>query len=105
VACSALKKIYRDRIRQQAGDAVFLFLNGKPELIRERMQQRQGHYMQAGLLDSQFQTLEVPTQDEQDVIELNIDQPVVEILHKALDQLKHFLQVKQVEQTLQIHST
>lgn len=105
VACSALKKIYRDRIRQQAGDAVFLFLNGKPELIRERMQQRQGHYMQAGLLDSQFQTLEVPTQDEQDVIELNIDQPVVEILHKALDQLKHFRQVKQVEQTLQIHST
>ena len=105
VACSALKKIYRDRIRQQAGDVVFLFLNGKPELIRERMQQRQGHYMQAGLLDSQFQTLEVPTQDEQDVIELNIDQPVVEILHKALDQLKHFLQVKQLEQTLQIHST
>lgn len=95
VACSALKKIYRDRIRQQAGDVVFLFLNGKPELIRERMQQRQGHYMQAGLLDSQFQTLELPNEVEQDVMELDIDQPVDQILHKALDHLKHCLQLGQ----------
>jgi carbohydrate kinase (thermoresistant glucokinase family) len=95
VACSALKKIYRDRIRQQAGTVVFLFLNGKPELIRDRMQQRQGHYMQAGLLDSQFQTLEAPKQDEGDVIELDIDQTVDAILHKALDHLEHHLQSEQ----------
>ena len=102
VACSALKKIYRDRIRQQAGDVVFLFLNGKPELIRERMQQRQGHYMQAGLLDSQFQTLEVPTLDEHDVFELDIDQAVDDILRKALNHLKHPLQS---EQNMQATST
>ena len=40
VACSALKRIYRDRIRHHAGPVVFLFLEGSPELIRQRMQQR-----------------------------------------------------------------
>lgn len=88
VACSALKKIYRDRIRQQAGPLVFLFLDGTPELIRQRMLARQGHYMQAGLLDSQIQTLEKPNTQETDVIHLNIDQTASQILHQALEQLQ-----------------
>jgi len=88
VACSALKRIYRDRIRQHAGPVVFLFLDGQPELIRQRMQQRVGHYMQAGLLDSQLQTLQKPTFDETDVITLQIDQPVADIHQQALQGLK-----------------
>ncbi|MEY3638941.1 MAG: Thermoresistant gluconokinase [Pseudomonadota bacterium] len=88
MACSALKRIYRDRIRQQAGPVVFLFLDGHPDLIRQRMQQRIGHYMQPGLLDSQLQTLEKPSTDESDVITLSIDQPVVQILQQALTALK-----------------
>jgi gluconokinase len=60
VACSALKRVYRDRIREQAGDVCFVFLDGEFELIQKRMQQRVGHYMQPGLLDSQFRTLEKP---------------------------------------------
>ena len=88
VACSALKKIYRDRIRQQAGPVVFLFLEGHPDLIRQRMQKRVGHYMQPGLLDSQLQTLEKPSPDETDVITLSIDQPVAQIVQQALQALK-----------------
>ena len=88
VACSALKKIYRDRIREQAGPVVFLFLDGSPELIRQRMLERQGHYMQADLLDSQLQTLENPTPQETDVIRLTIDQSIAEILQHALEQLQ-----------------
>jgi carbohydrate kinase (thermoresistant glucokinase family) len=88
VACSALKRIYRDRIRDHAGPVVFLFLDGHPDLIRQRMQQRVGHYMQAGLLDSQLQTLQKPTADEKDVITLNIDQPVSQILEQALHALR-----------------
>lgn len=88
VACSALKKIYRDRIRQQAGPVVFVFLEGHPDLIRQRMQQRVGHYMQPGLLDSQLQTLEKPTADETDVITLQIDQPIAQIAEQALQALK-----------------
>ena len=88
VACSALKKIYRDRIRQQAGPVVFVYLEGPPELIRQRMQQRVGHYMQPGLLDSQLQTLEKPTTDETDVITLSIDQPIAQIAEQALQALR-----------------
>jgi len=88
VACSALKRIYRDRIRQHAGPVVFLFLDGQPELIRQRIQQRVGHYMQAGLLDSQLQTLQKPSADEKDVITLNIDQPVPQLLEQALHALR-----------------
>ena len=84
VSCSALKRIYRDRIRQQAGPVVFLFLDGSPELIRQRMQERKGHYMQAGLLDSQLLTLEKPGSNEVDVITLPIDQTVSSLLENAL---------------------
>jgi len=88
VACSALKKIYRDRIRDQAGPVVFLFLDGTSELIRQRMLERQGHYMQAGLLDSQLQTLEKPNAQETDVIHLSIEQSIPQILQHALEHLQ-----------------
>jgi carbohydrate kinase (thermoresistant glucokinase family) len=88
VACSALKRVYRDRIRHNAGPVVFLFLDGSADTIRERMQARVGHYMQAGLLDSQLQTLEKPTTDETDVITLQIEQSVPDILQKALEGLR-----------------
>ena len=88
VACSALKRVYRDRIRRNAGPVVFLFLDGSTELIRQRMQARAGHYMPAGLLDSQLQTLEKPTPEETDVITLQIDQAVPVILQQALQSLK-----------------
>jgi len=88
VACSALKRMYRDRIRVQAGEVCFVFLDGPFELIAERMRQRVGHYMQPGLLDSQFRTLEKPESDESDVIHLPITEPVQEMVTKALDALQ-----------------
>ena len=87
VSCSALKLIYRDRIRQQAGPVIFLFLDGQPELIKQRMQDRKGHYMQAGLLDSQLKTLEKPSADESDVIALSINQAVSDLLENAMAKL------------------
>jgi carbohydrate kinase (thermoresistant glucokinase family) len=87
VSCSALKRVYRDRIRQQAGPLVFLFLDGQPELIKQRMQERKGHYMQAGLLVSQLQTLERPSADETDVIALSINQAVSDLLDNAMAKL------------------
>jgi carbohydrate kinase (thermoresistant glucokinase family) len=87
VACSALKRVYRDRIRQQAGDVCFVFLDGDFELIQNRMQQRVGHYMQPGLLSSQFRTLEKPQADETDVIRLTITEPVHNMVLAALQAL------------------
>jgi carbohydrate kinase (thermoresistant glucokinase family) len=88
VACSALRRAYRDRIRARAGQVCFLFLKGDFELIAQRMRQRVGHYMQAGLLDSQFQTLETPGPQETDVITLYITEPVELLVEQALAALK-----------------
>jgi beta-N-acetylhexosaminidase len=64
VACSALKRTYRDAIRAKAPDALFVYLEGSVELLRERIGNRIGHFMPAALLDSQLATLEVPAADE-----------------------------------------
>ena len=87
VACSALKRVYRDRIREKAGDVCFVFLDGDYDLIAQRMRQRVGHYMQPGLLDSQFRTLEKPETDEADVITLPITETVQDMVTQALQAL------------------
>lgn len=77
LASSALKKRYRDRLR--VNDRVqFIFLDGDFELIWGRMQARQDHYMKAEMLQSQFEALEEPGEDE--AIKIAIDQTVDEIL-------------------------
>ncbi|MEN0001690.1 MAG: gluconokinase [Pseudomonadota bacterium] len=61
IGCSALKKIYRDIIRNEAAaDVCFIHLAGSRELIEERMRARKGHFMPVTLLDSQFAALEPP---------------------------------------------
>nr|WP_213984190.1 gluconokinase [Tianweitania aestuarii] len=73
VGCSALKRLYRDQIRQAAGKPVtFLYLDGSRALIADRMARRQRHFMPLSLLDSQFAALEVPQPDE-DAIIVSID--------------------------------
>ncbi|MFV0386227.1 gluconokinase [Paracoccus sp. (in: a-proteobacteria)] len=65
VGCSALKRDYRDLLRQCAGGPLhFVHLAGSRALILARMQARTGHYMPPALLDSQFATLEPPTAGE-----------------------------------------
>lgn len=64
VACSALKRRYRDRLRSGAPDTMFVFLHGDRRLLAERLHERKGHYMPASLLQSQLDTLELPQADE-----------------------------------------
>ncbi|MFI9204699.1 gluconokinase [Streptomyces sp. NPDC053048] len=64
VSCSALKRAYRDRLREAVPGLVFLHLTGDRELIAARMAGRKGHFMTARLLDSQFATLEPLEADE-----------------------------------------
>ena len=68
-----------------------MFLDGAPELIRARMQARQGHYMPTGLLDSQLRTLERPAADERGVVTVNIDATPEEILRSAVVELQRNL--------------
>ena len=58
IACSALKRAYRDLIRQGDPSVVFVHLHGSRELLNERMNNRPGHFMPTSLLDSQLATLE-----------------------------------------------
>lgn len=64
LSCSALKRSYRDILRQGAPDLQFLYLYGDRELLTARMAARTGHYMPMSLLASQLSTLEVPDSSE-----------------------------------------
>jgi gluconokinase len=63
LACSALKKAYRDRLRV-SDDVKFVFLRGNRREISEQLQHRHGHFMNPVLLDSQFENLEEPQASE-----------------------------------------
>ncbi|MHA6691310.1 gluconokinase [Devosia sp. A449] len=58
LACSALRRAYRDRLRAGGGSLLFVHLAGSRELIAQRLAARQGHYMPASLLASQLEALE-----------------------------------------------
>jgi gluconokinase len=64
VACSALKRGYRDILRAGVPELKFILLEGSRPLIAERLAHRAGHFMPPSLLDSQLATLESPTPDE-----------------------------------------
>lgn len=83
VACSALKRVYRDRIRAAAPAVRFVFLDGTAELIGTRLANRSGHYMPGALLESQLRTLERPGADEPDVVRVPIDAAASHIVESA----------------------
>ncbi|HEY9397461.1 MAG TPA: gluconokinase [Burkholderiales bacterium] len=60
LACSALKRSYRDQLRQGLGDVRVVYLHGTKALLATRLAGREGHYMPPTLLDSQLETLEEP---------------------------------------------
>ncbi|MFD1910632.1 gluconokinase [Halodurantibacterium flavum] len=75
LACSALRRRYRDRLRQGAPDLVFVHLDGSYELLAGRLGQRKGHFFTGeAMLRDQFATLEPPGGDEA-VVRVDIDQP------------------------------
>lgn len=87
VACSALKRAYRDILSHGRKDVRFVFLNGSYELIASRLAARKGHFMPPGLLASQFKTLEPPDTSEHPVT-VSIDAPVETIVDDIIHQLK-----------------
>lgn len=87
VSCSALKRVYRERLRAAAGGALaFVHLQGTPELLERRMATRKGHFMPASLLQSQLRTLEPPA-GEPLTVTVDIDAAPDDIVRAALDGL------------------
>jgi len=87
IACSALKRRYRDRLRRSAPDALFVLLDPSPDVLRARDGARTGHFMPASLLDSQLATLERPDPDERAIVIVN-DGTIEEAVEAVLDALK-----------------
>ncbi len=87
IACSALRRAYRDVLRAGHADIRFLHLTGDPALIMARQAARQGHYMPASLVASQFATLE-PPETEADVIDLDVDPEPPAIVQKTIAALR-----------------
>ena len=63
LACSALKRAYRDRLRV-SDEVKFVFLRGDYALVEKQLRSRHGHFMNTALLQSQFDDLEQPRADE-----------------------------------------
>jgi carbohydrate kinase (thermoresistant glucokinase family) len=87
VACSALKRSYRDRLRASVARVAFVHLIASDELLAIRARQREGHFMPVALLRSQIATLE-PLQRDEFGIEVDVDAPIAQVTRTALQWMK-----------------
>ncbi len=88
IACSALRRVYRERLARAAGEPVFfIHLAGSKDVIAGRMASRAGHFMPPALIDSQFATLEALAEDEPHLT-LDIIAPPDMLLAAALNAVK-----------------
>jgi len=85
VSCSALKRRYRDLLRQADPELRFAHLQGPRELIADRLGRRTDHYMPPALLDSQLRDLEA-LQDDEGGIRLDIAQPPSGLVERIIEQ-------------------
>lgn len=83
IVCSALKKKYRDLLADGLPNIYWVHLHGEQRIILERMKKRKGHFMPPALLQSQFDTLELP----ENALQVNIEDSPKEIVFKIMDTL------------------
>lgn len=86
MACSALKKNYRDVIRDYVPSTFFVLLEGSPELIRARLEARKGSFMPPSLLSSQLSTLE-PLESTEAGVRVDIAPSLEHIVEQILSAL------------------
>lgn len=87
ITCSALKRAYRKVINRRGYGVTFVYLKGSYAEIRGRVAGREGHFMPAGLLRSQFADLEPPGPDEP-AIEVDIGPPPGVVAQEIIDRLR-----------------
>ncbi|VFP79481.1 gluconokinase [Candidatus Erwinia haradaeae] len=84
IVCSALKKTYRNLLRNGNQNLFFIYLKGDFYTVQIRLQTRKGHFFQPKMLATQFQTLENPDESEKDVWIVDINQPLENVLTTTL---------------------
>ena len=85
IACSALRRAYREVIVGGHDDVCFVYLRGVRDLIAWRLAKRRGHFMPVHLLDSQFATLEEPMVPPERAIELDVSGSPEELTRAVLE--------------------
>ncbi|MEA1063068.1 gluconokinase [Erwinia sp. HR93] len=88
IVCSALKKSYRDLLREGNPNLAFIYLKGDYALIESRLKARKGHFFKPQMLVTQFDALEEPQADEGDVLVVDIDQPLDGVVANAISMIK-----------------
>lgn len=98
VACSALKRKYRDVVRiaaynDQNIQVHFIYLRASEELLMARVQSRKGHYMKSSMVRSQMEMLEEPDKEEQgrDVLEVDCGASLTDVQKSALKTIREAL--------------
>lgn len=84
LVCSALKQKYRDMLRKDNTALYFIYLKGDLELISERMKNRKGHFFKPEMLKSQFDALEEPVNNHNDICYIDINKPLNEVVEDSL---------------------
>jgi gluconokinase len=98
VACSALKRAYRDRLRELAPSFTIVYLRGERDVLTSRASTRIGHFMPAALVDSQLCTLQEPSPDEHPIV-IDISQSTAAQIQQAIELLTNpHLTEKDLEQ-------
>jgi gluconokinase len=87
VTCSALKRSYRDVLREGHPSVWFVHVSGSAELLQARVENRHGHYMPASLLDSQLETLE-PLEPDEPGVTVPGDAPPDVVVDRVLEALR-----------------
>lgn len=82
LTCSALKRAYRDQLRQAAPGLRFLFLEIAPDAAQQRVSGRGSHFFSASLVDSQFATLESPV-GEEGVLAVDALEPIASLQRRV----------------------
>jgi carbohydrate kinase (thermoresistant glucokinase family) len=82
IACSALKRAYRDTIRTEANSVAFIHLHAPKSILASRVAARKNHFMPPALLDSQFEALETLQPDEDGLV-VDINQPLAGVVADA----------------------
>ncbi|HEX2903417.1 MAG TPA: gluconokinase [Jatrophihabitans sp.] len=87
LACSALKRRYRDVLRSRSHQLTFLHLVGNAAVVTERVAHRQGHYMPTSLVQSQYEALE-PLQPDERGVSVDVTQDPERIVQRFLEELR-----------------
>lgn len=88
IACSSLKRRYRDLLRKQLGPCLFVHLTGTRDQVANRLTGRKGHFVGEALLDSQLATLEPLMADEAGFC-VDISGSIAEVVEAILQNLRH----------------